>query len=185
MLHRCEMSSRTHHFPLLVFPFDEWIVDERVEDAHQRVLVIPEQLHRHLTRDAKDAFDPRHAQPIDHVLRQTKWDAFGDLERFALLCMCCVSGVNILRRMTHLFKETVKVDVYDVARVSVKQNVFAVSVTQSASLLTMTIGLCQRDERTTYPSMKPTIDITAAVRPYIKRLESHADGSGKVSTNHS
>ena len=36
-----------------------------------------------------------------------------------------------------------------------------------------------------YPRMNPTIDITAAVRPYIKRLESHADGSGKVSTNHS
>lgn len=37
----------------------------------------------------------------------------------------------------------------------------------------------------TYPRMNPTIDITAAVRPYVNRLESHADGSGKVSTNHS
>lgn len=33
--------------------------------------------------------------------------------------------------------------------------------------------------------MNPTMDITAAVRPYVKRLESHADGSGNVSTNHS
>lgn len=33
--------------------------------------------------------------------------------------------------------------------------------------------------------MNPTIDITAAVRPYAKRLASHADGSGNISINHS
>lgn len=34
--------------------------------------------------------------------------------------------------MQHLFKETVEVDVYDVARVGVEQNIFAVSITQSS-----------------------------------------------------
>ena len=33
--------------------------------------------------------------------------------------------------------------------------------------------------------MNPTIDITAAVRAYDKRLASQADGSGNVSINHS
>jgi hypothetical protein len=33
--------------------------------------------------------------------------------------------------------------------------------------------------------MNPTIDMTAAVRPYAKRLASHAVGSGKVSMNQS
>lgn len=36
-----------------------------------------------------------------------------------------------------------------------------------------------------YPRMNPTIDITAAVRPYVNRLASHAVGSGNVSMNHS
>jgi hypothetical protein len=77
----------THHFAFLVLPFDERIMNERVEDAHQRILVIPEQLHRHLTRDAKDAFDAGHAQSVDQVLRQTKRNAFGDFQRFALVCV--------------------------------------------------------------------------------------------------
>lgn len=85
LLSNCE-TLLTHHLAFLVFPFDERIVNEGVEHAHQRVLVIPEQLHRHLTCDAKDAFDARHAQPVDHVLCQTEWDAFGDFERFALAC---------------------------------------------------------------------------------------------------
>lgn len=33
--------------------------------------------------------------------------------------------------------------------------------------------------------MKPTIDMTAAVRPYASRLASQAVGSGKVSINQS
>lgn len=48
-------------------------------------------------------------------------------------------------RKTHFFKETVKVDVYDVARVGIEQNVFAVSVTQSASPLVTTVGARWRD----------------------------------------
>ena len=76
----------TYHLTFLVFPFDERIMYERVEDAHQRVLVIPKQLHRHFARDAEDAFDTRHAQPVDHVLRQTEWDAFRDFQVSSLVC---------------------------------------------------------------------------------------------------
>jgi hypothetical protein len=90
-----------------------------------------------------------------------------------------------MERGTHLFKETVKVDVHDVARVGVEQDVFAVSVTQSASFFWLATTIDAGGMGRAYPRMNPTIDITAAVRPYIKRLESHADGSGKVSTNHS
>ena len=36
-----------------------------------------------------------------------------------------------------------------------------------------------------YPRINPTIDITAAVRPYVNLLANHAVGSGKVSINHS
>lgn len=42
-----------------------------------------------------------------------------------------------------------------------------------------------RSEMCTNPRMNPTIDITAAVRPYANRLVSHAVGSGKVSINQS
>ena len=84
-------ANATHHFTFLVLPFDERIMNEGVENAHQRVLVIPEQLHRHLTCDAKDAFDARHTQSVYQVLRQTKRDAFGDFQRFALVRVCeCV-----------------------------------------------------------------------------------------------
>jgi hypothetical protein len=37
----------------------------------------------------------------------------------------------------------------------------------------------------TNPRMNPTMDITAAVRPYDNRLASQAVGSGKVSINQS
>ena len=37
----------------------------------------------------------------------------------------------------------------------------------------------------TYPRMKPTIDITAAVLPYACLQASQVVGSGKVSKNHS
>lgn len=36
-----------------------------------------------------------------------------------------------------------------------------------------------------YPRMKPTMDMTAAVRLYASLLASHAVGSGNVSMNHS
>lgn len=36
-----------------------------------------------------------------------------------------------------------------------------------------------------YPRINPTIDMTAAVRPYVNLLANHAVGSGKVSINHS
>lgn len=40
-------------------------------------------------------------------------------------------------------------------------------------------------DQITHPRMNPTIDMTAAVRPYVNRLASHAVGSGNVSINQS
>lgn len=59
-------------------------MNECVENAHQRVLVIPQQLHRDLTRDPKHTFHARHAQSVNHVLCQTKRNTFGDFQRFTL-----------------------------------------------------------------------------------------------------
>lgn len=50
-----------------------------------------------------------------------------------------------MEKNTHFFKETVEVDVHNVARVGVEQNVFAVSVTQSVNPLATTIGARRLD----------------------------------------
>lgn len=57
----------------------------------------------------------------------------------------------------------------------------------SPSLQTAFIGIGTRKviPNDPYPKMKPTIDMTAAVRPYVRRLASQAVGSGNVSMNHS
>jgi len=72
----------------------------------------------------------------------------------------------------------------DVTRVHIHENVLAVSISKPLGLMSG-LHLADGFKRNTNPRMKPTIDITAAVRPYVSRLASQAVGSGKVSMNHS
>lgn len=69
----------------------------------------------------------------------------------------------------------------DVSCVGVEQNVFAMPVAQPVYQSAIVLA----SPHVTYPKMNPTIDITAAVRPYDSLLASQADGSGNVSINQS
>jgi hypothetical protein len=64
-------------------------------------------------------------------LCQTEGHAFRDFERFSLSFVFVGAMGKQRKQMTYLFKKAVKVYMYDVARVGVEENVFAVSVAQS------------------------------------------------------
>ena len=59
-------------------------MDESIQDAHKRILVISEQLHGDFRCFAEDAFHPGHSQRIDEVLRQSERYPLGYLEQFSL-----------------------------------------------------------------------------------------------------
>lgn len=62
------IMEHTYFFPLLLFPLDKWIVDERIENRHETVAVLPEELERYLAGIPEHALDARDAEPIDNVL---------------------------------------------------------------------------------------------------------------------
>jgi hypothetical protein len=98
-----------------VLPLDERIVHERLEHAHQRVLVLAQDPHRHLARLAVHAcmgetigrravsvdarrersqtgdagqltLDTCDSEAVNLVRRETEWDALLDLKGSALVC---------------------------------------------------------------------------------------------------
>lgn len=77
-------NDHTYFFPLLLFPLDKWIVDERIENCHKTVAVLPEELERYLAGIPEHALDARDAKSIDDVLRQSKRHPFRRLEVLAL-----------------------------------------------------------------------------------------------------
>lgn len=44
-----------HNFALLVLPFNQRIVNKRVQHCHQRVFILAQQAHSDLARNAKDS----------------------------------------------------------------------------------------------------------------------------------
>jgi hypothetical protein len=83
----------------------------------------------------------------------------------------------------YLLKQAIEIDVYDIACVRVEQNILTVPISKPfGTFLSITPSV---KTQKTYPKIKPTMDITAAVLLYAIRLASHADGSGNVSMNHS
>ena len=151
---------------------------ERLEDRSETLLVVPKDSKRDLGRSSKDAcrsewsaslaarerarrtFDASHSHTIDDVVRQTERHLFRNFESATLnRRQRCSGGVC---DGTHLPKQTVEVDVYGVACVSFDQNVLAVSIAQS--VVTIPSANAHSKIKTTDPSTKPTIEMTAAVR---------------------
>ena len=72
------LDFETYHPLLLIFPFDKRVMNKRIEDAHQRVLVIPEKLEGDLATLAECPFNACHAERVH--------DIWGKAERDALWC---------------------------------------------------------------------------------------------------
>lgn len=84
---------------------------------------------------------------------------------------------------TYFVKEAIKVDMDRLASHTFQQYVLAVTIAKPKKE-----GLRadqDREDGKAYPSTKPTIDMTAVVREYANRARSQAEGSGKLSRNHS
>jgi hypothetical protein len=70
----------------------------------------------------------------------------------------------------------------NIPSIGVQKNIFTMSITEPCACSANTTS---KKMNMPYPRINPTIDMTAAVRPYVNLLASHAVGSGKVSINHS
>ena len=81
---------------------------------------------------------------------------------------------------TYLLKQTVEIYMNNIPSIGVQKNIFTMSITEPCAC-----SAIQHQRNMPYPRINPTIDITAAVRPYVNLLANHAVGSGKVSINHS
>jgi hypothetical protein len=66
-------------------------MDECIQYTHQGVLVIAQELHRHLTCNSEDAFDSCDTETIDEVLSETERDAFWCFQSLALNLRCVMS----------------------------------------------------------------------------------------------
>lgn len=84
---------------------------------------------------------------------------------------------------TYLLKQTIKIYVDNISSIGVQENIFTMSITEPCAV--QQNNTTKKTLECLYPRINPTIDITAAVRPYVNLLANHAVGSGKVSINHS
>jgi hypothetical protein len=82
---------------------------------------------------------------------------------------------------TYFLKQTVKIYMDNIPSVGVQKNIFTMSITEPC----VCSATKHQRKNMPYPRINPTIDMTAAVRPYVNLLANHAVGSGKVSINHS
>ena len=67
----------THKKSELLRPLGQWIVDKRIQDSAQTVLVAPQELHGYLRCDPVCAFNPCDTKAVDNILRQAERHAFG------------------------------------------------------------------------------------------------------------
>ena len=93
--------------------------------------------------------------------------------------------MTITKMKTYLLKQTVKIYMDNIPSIGVQENIFTMSITEPSRCMFSKYNITKKTLRCLYPRINPTIDITAAVRPYVNLLANHAVGSGKVSINHS
>lgn len=84
---------------------------------------------------------------------------------------------------TYLLEQAIEVHMNHIPSITIQEDIFAMTVTEA--MVTVKHQPFSDIRESPYPRIKPTIDMTAAVRPYVIRLANHAVGSGKVSKNHS
>lgn len=102
----------TYLSPLLVLPLNKRIVHERVEDSHERVTVLTQNLEGYLAGVSVDTLNANDAERINKIVREAEWDALGSLEQLATL------------------EQAAKIDVNHRTGVFVQQDVLGVSVSQ-------------------------------------------------------
>merc|ERR1712233_304517 len=94
-------------------PVEEGVIDEGLQDSHQRVLVPAEHIHRGLACASVGSLDASYLHGIDQHPCESEGNFFGEL----FSCHC------------H-FEAVAEVNVKDLARVSVEQKIGRVTVTK-------------------------------------------------------
>ena len=69
-------------------------MNKRIEDAHQRVLVIPEKLEGDLATLAECPFNACHAERVHNIWGKAERDALWCFQRFALHSKAISCGEN-------------------------------------------------------------------------------------------
>jgi hypothetical protein len=161
-------------------------MNECIQHTHQRILVIAQELHRHLTCNPKDTFNSCYTEAIDEVLGETKRNALWCFQGLSLKSRCIILCTSIRGETNRPSRKDswsqhgphpqycCQAGCFHSAYLPVYPRKIDVSDVKVNDV-----------DQITHPRMNPTIDMTAAVRPYVNRLASHAVGSGNVSINQS
>lgn len=111
VLHRFQHPFRRVRHParrlLLLLPDEvrRRVVEERFQDRHQRVRVLPQHPHRQLARPPERALVPVRPERVHHVVRQPEGDHLRPLERQAFVEQAV--EVDVERPAVALFEEDV------------------------------------------------------------------------------
>jgi len=98
-----------------------------IEDTHEGVLVITEELHRNFAGDAEDSFYPSHSKAVNKVLSESEGNPFGCVKRFTL--SACELN-NMRGGLEYLLEETTEVNMDQVSVIGIQKDIFAVPISQ-------------------------------------------------------
>jgi hypothetical protein len=97
----------------ILLGFDQRIVYERVQERHYVALILSHHSHDHLAALLEDTFLLKDSKSVHDIRGKSEWDYLWDLKFGSLL------------------KDTIKVDMSNLARVLVNQYVVSMSISQT------------------------------------------------------